>query len=56
MALNLAPSYKAIAIAILKNDVSGESLGFTAKRSDWYYHLKTHGSVDLKCGDASDER
>lgn len=37
---NLAPSYKAIALAILKNDNNFISLGFTAKKSEWYDRLK----------------
>lgn len=38
---NLAPSYKAIALAILKNDHSLESLGFQNKfKSDYYDLLK----------------
>lgn len=40
MKLNLAPSYKAIALAILKNDASLKSLGFTPKISPWYKILK----------------
>ena len=35
---NLAPSYKLIAICILKNDITG--LGFTPKPSAWYGVLK----------------
>ena len=38
--LNLAPSYKAISYAILKNDHSMKSLGFTPKKSEWYNKLK----------------
>lgn len=37
---NLAPSYKAIAIAILKNDHSMQSLGFSPKKSEYYNILK----------------
>ena len=37
---NLAPSYKAIAIAILKNDSSLKTLGFSPKKSKWYSVLK----------------
>lgn len=37
---NLAPSYKAIAMAILKNDHNMESLGFTPKKSHWYSAFK----------------
>ena len=40
MQLGLAPSYKAIAIAILKNDISMHSLGFTPRVSEWYRELK----------------
>jgi len=36
----LAPSYKAIAIAILKNDHPMQSLGFEPKASKWYGILK----------------
>jgi len=38
--LNKAPSYKAIAVAILKNDPSLRSLGFTPKVSVYYKELK----------------
>lgn len=37
---NLAPSYKAIAIAILKNDHNLKSLGFEPTKSKWYGILK----------------
>jgi predicted phosphoadenosine phosphosulfate sulfurtransferase len=37
---NLAPSYRQIAIAILKNDHAMESLGFTPKMSPWYMAIK----------------
>lgn len=40
MQLQLAPSYKAICFAILKNDHSLKSLGFTPKKSEWYSILK----------------
>ena len=40
MRLGLAPSYKAIAIAILKNDLQFLSLGFQPKQSNWYSALK----------------
>ena len=36
----LAPSYKAIASAILKNDLQLLSCGFTGKESAWYGELK----------------
>lgn len=37
---NFAPSYKAIAIAILSNDHALQSLGFTPKKSVYYGILK----------------
>lgn len=37
---NLAPSYKAIAIALLKNDMQLTELGFQSPRSEWYGVLK----------------
>lgn len=40
MELKKAPSYKAIAIAILKNDSSLKSLGFEPKKSEYYHILK----------------
>ena len=40
MDLWLAPSYKAICIAILKNDHHLTSLGFSAPKSKWYGILK----------------
>lgn len=40
MDLCLAPSYKAIAIAILKNDHAMQSLGFSPEKSYWYNELK----------------
>jgi predicted phosphoadenosine phosphosulfate sulfurtransferase len=36
----LAPSYKAVAFAILRNDTSCRSLGFIAEPSPWYLALK----------------
>ena len=36
----LAPSYKAIAIALLRNDHALQSLGFQADESMWYGVLK----------------
>jgi predicted phosphoadenosine phosphosulfate sulfurtransferase len=39
-ALQLAPSYKAIAIAILKNDHSMQSLGFSPKKGPAYMAIK----------------
>lgn len=36
----LAPSWKAIAIAILKNDMQMTSLGYQATESEWYGVLK----------------
>tara|TARA_R110000803_G_scaffold149611_3_gene215035 strand:+ start:998 stop:1252 length:255 start_codon:yes stop_codon:yes gene_type:complete len=38
--LGLAPSYKAIACAILKNDLNLLSLGFQGEYSEWYGILK----------------
>lgn len=38
--LNRVPSYRKIAIAILKNDSSLKSLGYTPKRSIYYNILK----------------
>ena len=40
MRLNLAPSYKAIVIAILKNDVNFSSLGFNNPASKYYFAIK----------------
>ena len=40
MNLNLAPSYKAIAIALLRSDVSLISLGFVPVACPWYCALK----------------
>ena len=37
---NRAPSYKQIAIAILRNDHQLKSLGFEGKESQWYRILK----------------
>jgi predicted phosphoadenosine phosphosulfate sulfurtransferase len=37
---NLAPSYKQIAIAILKNDHALQSLGFSVEPSAWYIAIK----------------
>jgi len=45
MNLGIAPSYKAIALAILKNDMQMESLGFTPKTSEWYSYYK---KIELK--------
>ena len=36
--LNKAPSYKAICLAILNNNI--KSLGFTPKKSKYYHYLK----------------
>ena len=40
MKKNLAPSYKAIAQAILNNDLNLVSLGFSSEKSKWYSVLK----------------
>ena len=37
---NLAPSYKAVAVALLQNDLHLTSLGFTAPYSKWYGAIK----------------
>lgn len=37
---NLAPSYKAICLAILSNDVALQTIGFTPKPTPWYGILK----------------
>ena len=36
----LAPSWKAIAIALLKNDMQMTSIGYSPKQSAWYGVLK----------------
>lgn len=38
--LNKAPSYKAICIAILNNDVALQKLGMNVKKSKYYHELK----------------
>lgn len=40
MRLNLAPSHKAIALAVLKNDHALSSLGYTQPVSPWYNVIK----------------
>jgi predicted phosphoadenosine phosphosulfate sulfurtransferase len=45
MDLGLAPSYKAICIAVLKNDHSMQSLGYSPKKSKYYSILK---QIELK--------
>lgn len=40
MKLKLAPSYKAIVLAILSNDHSLKSLGVPCKKSEWYSYFK----------------
>ncbi len=40
MQLGLAPSYKAIALAVLQNDHALISLGFPPPKSQWYNKLK----------------
>lgn len=40
MQLGIAPSYKAIAMALLDNDLNLYSLGFTRPQSEWYGHYK----------------
>lgn len=41
MIKNLAPSYKAIALAILNNDLHLYSLGFSRPKSEFYNILKS---------------
>lgn len=38
--LNIAPSYKAICISILKNDHQLKHLGFTPQKTNSYHELK----------------
>ena len=40
MQQQLAPSYRAIALAILRNDHALQSLGFAPEQSRWYMELK----------------
>ncbi len=40
MNLGLAPSYKAIALAILNGDIGLHGLGFSPPRSRWYDEIK----------------
>lgn len=40
MKLGIAPSYKEIAICILKNDLQLTKLGFSSKKSAWYDYFK----------------
>ena len=41
MIKNLAPSYKAIALAILNNDMYLSSLGFSRPKSEFYNAIKS---------------
>lgn len=54
MQLRKAPSYKAICIAILKNDTSMASLGFTPTSSKWYSELKRI-EIEQRDGAASEK-
>jgi predicted phosphoadenosine phosphosulfate sulfurtransferase len=36
----LAPSYRQLALALLRNDLRLHTLGFAAPSSDWYWALK----------------
>jgi predicted phosphoadenosine phosphosulfate sulfurtransferase len=47
-ALKLAPSYKALAIAILKNDHSMQSLGFTPQKGPAYMAIKAQEIANRK--------
>jgi predicted phosphoadenosine phosphosulfate sulfurtransferase len=40
MKLGLAPSYKAICLALLNNDINLYTLGFSRPKSEWYGKLK----------------
>lgn len=42
------PSYKAIAIAILNNDLTMRSLGFSIKITPWFYILKNDKSENIQ--------
>ena len=44
---DIAPSYKAIACALLKNDICLASLGMPAPWSEWYSTLK---AIELNAG------
>jgi len=48
--LNKVPSYKEIAIAILNNDHTLKSLGFEAKKSNYYHELKRIELANRKDG------
>lgn len=37
---NLAPSYKAICICLLKNDLYLQGLGYSTPKSEWYSVIK----------------
>lgn len=37
---DLVPNYRAICLAILKNDMHGTTLGFSAPKTEWYSQLK----------------
>lgn len=52
MRLRLAPSYKAICLAILSNDLHFKSLGFSTPNSEWYSVLK---SIEIKERNAKKE-
>ena len=49
MQKNLAPSYKAIALAILSNDINLHSLGFS-DNTPWYSAIKRH-EISLRGSD-----
>jgi len=40
MQLGSAPSYKAVALALLRNDMNMEALGYSPKKSEWYGAFK----------------
>ena len=41
LSAGVAPSYKAVALAILKNDWHATTLGFSAPKSPWYGAFKS---------------
>lgn len=46
MASNRVPSYKAIAMAVLRNESSMQSLGYAGNVSGWFYVLKSREKKD----------
>lgn len=52
MQRNLAPSYKAICVCILKNDHHLTDLGYSAPKSKWYDAIKQEELRCRKCSNA----